>query len=509
MAMVARRGHFEAPADDEGSPSISHGDGKHLPGPQLTQTGEELEEIIRALAEEPEIAAERIRYPSFGMVAKPAEESLRGYKQALSRQTDTQFSSKTYDAFDGIIVTMCGTDAGGRPTHAAFDHEHEYYYDYAPLRRNLAILRNYLLARYAPTGADGQINAAALRAIATELGWMLAGEDGPQAAPVESWWQKILRRLLGSRKSKSPAPTSRFLAMANIPDRGIAFMYEFLRKFLESPEAANAPSGAQPPKDWKLLPLEQTVFSDENMVHYSRSSQMSQIADAFEIVAKHLRSVDDLQQQEKEISVQHAKDILENMRIILAQEGQKRMDVEDPVEREARVMLQAAVAYRSALANIAGRDSHALGDPGLQEASEAIDKLSYRIKLEEKEMQREEAKPEAVKASEQRIKQTPSRAKTKESVSSLLKKLDAGFNRVGELDRSLPRRLRAAGINPRDLTRQSAALSNVRDGMSNTMTGPKITQVSDANFVDVARKMNEAEPEQQKKENVSGQIAKG
>jgi hypothetical protein len=502
MAREAGRGYFEAPADDGSLSSLSENATSQADaGPpadlRIVQAGESLEDAIRAVAEEREIAAERIESASCGLIAKPSEESLLGYKQALIHENGIRFSPRAYGNFDGLIVKQCGE------THTAFNTADADYDDYAPLRRNLSILRNYLLVHYPAEGEAGQANIAAMRMLAVELGRALSG-GGAAPLAAEKWWQKILRMLLGGKPAR-PAP-GKFLSMANMPDQGIAFMYAHLRKFMESQLPANAAPGAQAPRDWKLLPLEQTPFSGENMERHSRSSQMGQIADAFELVARQLRSVDDLRQQEKDESVQHAKDILENMRIIVANRGEKRVDVEDPVVREARVMLQAAVAYRNALVDLASRDSHALGDPGLNEAADAVDKLSYRMRVEEKEMQREEAKPEAQKATEQRIAKTPSKNKTKEPVAALLKKLDVGFNRANEM--RVPARLRQMGLNPRDVSKQMSALRNVRDGMSNTMSGPKITQVSNSNFVDVARKMNEAEPEQPKKETSGGQLGK-
>jgi hypothetical protein len=501
MARGGSRGFFEA-SDDDVDASPPPGTEEFLPDAYSTipEDPAAQERIIDAAELEYDARAEKILYGGFGTVAKPAEETLQAYQCALVQSPETVFSPKDCSAFDEIIVA-CGVGEQGDPLHPAFNSMHRSHVLYAPLRRNLAILRNYLLVHYPLLGSDAQANISRMRAMAQEIGRALTG--GARLQQPKSWWQKIIRLLLG-KPAAGPAE-GRFLERANITDIGIAFMYSHLSAFMQQASANIAP-GTQAPKDWKMLPLEETPFSKKNMDLYSRSARMGQIAEAFEIIAMQLRSVDDLQYRQKRESVQHGKDILENLRIIMSEAGTKKVDVEDPVVRQAKLMLTAASDYRDAYASLAQGGLGALGDSQLHEASESIDKLSYRVKLEEREMQREEAKPEAVKTSTQKINKTPKQHKSKEPVALMLQRIDTGINRIQEIKKERIAKTKLTGL---EKGKDLSALRGVKDGMFNTMSEPKITQVSNAKFVDVAKTMNEVKPDQPEKIGGNNQLGTG
>ncbi len=489
----------------------------------LEHNSEVQETAILEAATEPRVEIEKLSYHS-GVVAKPTEESLRGYKQALKYEDDTRFSTEVYSFFDGIIVRECGVDKDGHPLHAAFTSGHAYHSDYTPLRRNLAILRNYLITHYLMEEVDEQVSLLIVQDMATQLGIALAGGRGKNPR-TEAWWLTAKRLILDNNLSRkltwnfivsiidqfragrdilSKPINEIFLLLANIPDRGIAYMYEYLLHFQESVGGgATGTPGNQAPRDWKILPLSETPFSAKNILHHSRSSRMGQIADAFEVVNKQMQSVDDLtmrsvdelKQPDKERSVKHARDILENMRIIMNMGEEQKVDVEDPHVHEAGLMLEVAVTYRNALGEVAKSDPNLINDPEFSQATAASEKIGYRVKVEERDMLKEEARPEAAKAADQRISKAPGKVKTKEPTALLLQKIDAGLNKFEKMDRKLPGRSKQNAMGTRDLGQHNAALKGVKEGLNSTMSGSKITQVSHPSMVSVAQRMNEAQPD--------------
>ena len=253
---------------------------------------------------------------AFGIILRPQGSSLWDHKCALSQsegRSSIRFSPENYPLFDRVLVQAAAPEADGS-VHPAFNSHHPRFRMYAPLRRNLAILRNFLMLRYPPESEQAEANRTALKAMATRLGNALRTREHAGSEKLLAGILHALRQLLAGRKLP-PRGHNHFLALANVPDRGIAFMYEYVRR--EQPLAASVASmPAAAPKDALLLPpLTQSPFSGENMAEHSDAAMMAQVSAALEIVTQ-MRSVGEMQERDREISVEHARDILRNMRII-------------------------------------------------------------------------------------------------------------------------------------------------------------------------------------------------
>lgn len=459
--------------------------------------GDSKEEAIHAAARDAQYERAKRKAESFGVIVTPAEDTLQGYKRVLRHETEIQFSRQNYGIFDDIVVQNSGLDRLGQPAQAAFNPGHKYFNDFAPMRRNLAMLRNYLLVKYPPDGENGPANVAKIQGMAAELGKALAGPGGGPMLP-ERWWHTLVRLFTGRDTSKPIVDT--FMRVSNMPDRGASYMYDYLQKGSSVPGASFFTGMAS--HDWKLPPLEETPFSVDNMRRHSRSSRMTEITNAFEAVTEQMhdpaqlavRKVDELNDPQKEVSVQHGKDILENLRILMTTGEEQKVDVEDPHVHEARLALQIAINFRNNLASLARYDPNLMNDPEIGEALSAFEKLSYRYKEQDKDMLKEEARPKAAEAMEQRAAKTPTKHKTKEPIALTLLKVEAGLNKVEKMHRKMAGMSKRAGIGTVDFSMNT---SKIRAGLDGTMSGAKVAYISEPTLVSTAKRLNEVQPEVQ------------
>lgn len=337
----------------------------------------------------------------YGLVVRPREQSLWGHKFALMQSetaTDIRFSPRNYPLFDGVIYKECGA------MHPAFNAAHRHYGIYAPLRRNLAILRNYLMAHYPPSGEHAAFHQKLLALMATQLG---AAFKSSGKLPWRTWLYLTFLRMIAGQKRAGREYTG-FLELAAIADRGVSFMYHYLRVLMDTPAFQNAIPGEQWPKDWMLLPLTQTPFSGENILLHSDAVQMQQIADALENVAKNFRKVDEMHETDRAISVQHARDILNNMRILAT--GLQEEKTHDSVDRrmaDAHDMLQVGLSFKGEMAEVAKSDPQLLNNPVIQQATASISKASSYVRSETKTVAKEtkQRPPEEKKQEERRPEQ--------------------------------------------------------------------------------------------------------
>jgi len=468
--------HFEYDFSGQNLPPLAES--------HTAQGSSESEEAVFAVIDELIIKGTPHEEAPYGLAVKPEEESLRGYKSVLeSGQHAIGFSPASYPAFDKIISDICGVN------HPAFSKQAVFYSYYLPLRINLAILRNYLMLRYSPKVSA--INIATLETMARKLGEVF------RVTPRKfTFMQRIALKILRLFKKKVPLHLpNRFLELANTPDRGIAFMHYYLCELQDTAAFSAAMPAAQMPKDWKLLPLEQTPFSGDNILRYGQSARMGQIADAFDVVVGQLHSINEMREQDRELSVEHAREILRNMRIIqTGAREQKSVDEIDTRIKEGKAMLEAAACFKQEASAVAQIDSSFLKDPKVAQATEAVEKIGYRAKSEHKSMLREENRPQAAQQVDKRMKKAPARNKTKEPVQQVAQRLENGLIRAAELRSLLKRQKQRAQTTGPTLnalgqpTQQSAkdatkVKQSVKDSLKDTMSvmsSPKISQVSNA-----------------------------
>jgi len=325
---------------------------------------EEEEKTTNARAIDEEAAEQRslrtawMRDFSFGPVMRPQQNTLRGYKFLL-RENDgangLQFSPKTYPVFDNVIVHECGVDKTGKSICPAFNPNHPHYEDFAPLRRNIAILRNYLLVTLfpegdflahdnSPAGREDLQNHRQIQLMAMVLGKGLAGETSKNILPVR--FIRSLWRLITGQDLSEPN-LSPLMNAANIPDKGIAVMYNYLFERHSKPTFWESLPFVQSPRDWKLLPREETPFSNTNLHMFSRSSMLEGVADKFDEITTQLSSVNTLSEADKCISVEHARTILEKLRILMgnSSKGTELHELTDSSQEKSFMLLRAAMAF--------------------------------------------------------------------------------------------------------------------------------------------------------------------
>lgn len=388
-----------------------------------------------------------------GAIVKPGLDNLRGYKWVM-RQEDgvrnIEFSQDDY-AFDRAIVKKCGVEDSEKSKIAAFNPDHPHYQDFAPLRRNIALLRNYLMTEMFedgqfiddPHSKEGKEDLARLRMLgemADRLGEALSGEREGEPSFVKRW-SHTMGNLLTGQELSTPYKNE-FMEKASIPDKGAAFMYDYLMGLKEE-RSFKELLGTETPHDWPLKPREETPLSDENLRLYSRSSMMMGVVLAFEQgVMTPLRSPEtigsildipapeNLNQRDREISVEYAREILEKLRKLHANkdEQEKLSQFTDEGHEEARKLLRVGIGLRDAVAQITDADPDAVfGNAAFAKAFDALEQLNYRMKLEAQKMLMQEYEPMAAKRLQKDIDETPDRYKTNASTESLYEDVGAGL----------------------------------------------------------------------------------
>jgi len=460
------------------------------------------EDAIKQAALEEHVDATWDTDSPYGSVARPKEETLRGYKFLLKQGDgirDLQFAQHNYGIFDAIIVRKCGVDEAQRSTHPAFAAEHPRYKDFAPLRRNLALLRDYLLVHnlpmYATDGKDTTTNAEKLQGMANQLGDALIGLKPPL---LVRWW-RTAKRLLSGKRLDEPNVND-FMKHANIPDEGVAFMYEYLYGLQTNPSFRNATPFMQHPSEWRMQPREETPFSDANVVNYSYAASMNRITHGFDTMVGHLHSLEKLSNRDRQLSVEYAREILRNMRINLGNgHDEALVDITDPRRDEARTLLKALLSYRGAISEIADANPNLLQDPSLhyRETVEVLEKIDYRLKTTLHAMLTEEGDTANAQAVARRMEQTPSQYKTNEPIEQLIGQFEAGLSYAGDMLSRLPARVKTERDVSQTRTQQQQAADVVRQGASN-ISNVRISQVSDPSVMRSAEEINGQQPEPQR-----------
>jgi hypothetical protein len=418
---------------------------------------------------------------SVGSITRPQDNDLGGYKGVLKRGGgvyNIEWSPYDYSAFEGTIIKKTGVDDVGRATGPAFNPDHADYAKYSGLRRNLAILRNYLFVQYFPDGrvssnpesADyqqDQANLAKISQIAEHLGNKLASLDAAPPSTAEKWFHSLTEIAHGN----DPLPdVSTFMSRANLPDVGTALMYDYLLSEQAKPvhwwKKMPLVSHSLTPADWGLKPREQTVFSDENIKTFSRGSSMEAIASDLDHVATSLHSIDRLSAEDRKISIEHARNILENLKFMVGNplvEGELR-ELTDEKKEEALKIQRVALGYRGGLSAIAKADPELLArlleeenkkdadgnfihaKRPLMEASDAINALAYHVKEQAAVMLNAEGQTESAQAMREKAAATAQQYRdldAKNSVRELLDRIGTGLDAAYQIERSL-----AAGVVP-------------------------------------------------------------
>jgi hypothetical protein len=437
-----------------------------------------------------------------GPAVKPQHDTLRGYKRILKQGggvRDVMFSASSYRIFDGIIAKRGGVDPDSRKyLNPAFNAEHPEYDNYSALRRNIAILRNYLLVTMLPDGNKESPNYVALQQMAEKLGDALAEKPGFLAR-----WSHSVKRLFKGGDLATPE-TNPFREAANVPDKGIATMYDYLFDRRDTPVSLFPnPVAYATSKPWDLQAREQTPFSDENLLLYGRATVMEGIANAFEEVVKQIdtlqkngNAVDTMTESDKKISVEHAHTILEKLRILIgSRQEETNVDViEDSKRAEAELLLRATMAYSDSIHELARVDPNLLRDPTLQDTHDALGQIDYLMKVEAAEALREEGRTDAAQAMAKRASSMAPRRT--QPIGSLVSRVSRGYSQSSSLSSSAGSKgSRSSSRSSQSSSPQSSRNAAARQAVQATTTtfapGGRVKQVSNPSLMLFAQHINE------------------
>lgn len=448
---------------------------------------------------------------TIGSVVRPRNNTLAGYQAMLrtsGREWNVQFSPQEYGSFDEIVLKAAGLDDNGKPNSAMFNPNHPLYEEFAPLRRNLAVLRNYIMCQMFPDGEfipnvkthDGEEDYSRyqmLNEMAERLGKKLA--EGGEVKPTFS---QALKNMMKLQPVGVPS-LSKFASDANIPDKGAAVMYDFLFNLRTD-------------KDYRdvMKPTEETPFSSANLATSSRALRMEAVADAYEHnVMVQLRVPDapeNLSPADRNTSVEIARDILERLRKLLASTADRSQlsQFTDDREEEGLRFLKVADSFREAVARIKDIDPGMIqNNRAFGEAFEALEQIGYRMKGETATALSNDQEPAAAEAMKKEMEKTPEQYKTAASTETLLAKVDSGLKEAARLQqriadkiamREADRALRRGAQNKTSRDALSRAQRSVRKsletqlkGLDDKMAGATLTAANNEEALKYARQLEE------------------
>ena len=415
-----------------------------------------------------------------GAVARPAENSLRGYKSVL-RQGDgvrnVEFSPYDYGSFDLIIMQQAGADKTNLPMHPAFNNSHTDYIKYAPLRRNLAILRNYLMVTKFPDGvynSDDKEDVKGLKIIeniSENLGRALAGSDNNNSL-IERWAKSIWKLI--TFQSLDHKTDNDFIKAANVPDIGIATMYNYLIELQNDKSIFDFLPFMTNPRDWALPTREQTPFSEENLHKFCNSCAMAKVVDSLALTTKNLRSPETLSARDKYVSVELARNILDKLWAKLDGKDLQAFELKDQRQEISRMVLRVARAYRGTMSEIAKIAPQYLQNQQLFAATNALDQITYLARGDLAAMFAEEGNTQAQQEC-LNYRELSLNSDLKNQIlplQQLIKYLENGLNEADRIEKSLK--------TPANSIQQSEEI-----------TSPHITGVNNPALLEAARRSNQ------------------
>lgn len=207
------------------------------------------EDYAGQLAEMRSSANARIQFwPHVGKFIIPRENSFAAHLQLVQggRNVDLHFDPATYKFFDRIIAETAQRPEIFEPSHPSYAH-------YAPLRDNLAVLRNDVMGMYMDDGSfdpGDEKHIPQIVSIANEIGQAINNEH------------RRLPRLFAPHLNTD---------LLNMEGDGAAYAYRHLRS---RQRGAGLLSGlindirqwmGMPLREWNLPPVQYTPFSEDGL----------------------------------------------------------------------------------------------------------------------------------------------------------------------------------------------------------------------------------------------------
>ncbi|MEI6730922.1 MAG: hypothetical protein WCL30_06645, partial [Pseudomonadota bacterium] len=317
-----------------------------------------------------------------------------------------------------------------------------------PLRRNLAILRNYIMVNMFPDGEfepEGDSEAAKqdrknLQKVKDIAEYVADALIDANDAKQMDFFESIGNFFSSKRKYKPDF--SNFLDLANVPDKGLVYLYDHVLAIQRDNSVLDWLPFRTTPRDWQLPERQNSPFSDYNMANFNNAATMTKVVDSFDRVTTHCNSVDSLSKRDKEISIQEARYIIEKLRVEIDESSVFTIEIKDDRQAIARMSLKVAYAFRNALSDIAKSSPDLLtGDPDIIEAVEALGHMNYRFKNYLADMFKEENNSQGTEIVINNINSGDDRFKTNEQevpLIALVDKLQKGMEAAYDLGKNLP-----------------------------------------------------------------------
>ncbi len=338
-------------------------------------------EMLREMHEEG--SSGRIQFwPNVGKFIIPVEETFAAHQQLVQKGADGAklgFDTQAYRFFDRVIV-----ETAGRPD--IFDPNRATYGQYAPLRENLAALRNYVMGTYMTDGSfdpGDERYIPQLVSMATEVGRAISNE------------KRLLPALF------APSLDTKLL---NMEGDGAAYAYRHLKKLERTTGLFNSVVSdirrwmGMPVREWDLPPVEYTPFSEDGLNARAPLDPLTMSDEKLRAYAQKL-ALEKVQAQEQEEAaveeslnnatkretVEHGITILRWFKDIKFSDRSPQSILQDGSADEKREMVGVVAKfvgfYQQIMSRAMARDPSLSNSEQIQQGNEAAKVLKHSIEL--------------------------------------------------------------------------------------------------------------------------------
>lgn len=410
--------------------------------------------------------------PEIGTFKTPQQASY----QAFARFHDTdefnlQFSETEYRSFDAIVAQRAFEEKNFDFNPLTSDR-HDLHGHYAPLRKNIAIVRNFIYSKYFNNSRYGNQD--------TFNAW--DPEEAHCAAILPQIAEMLGEALYKGKQGTAPGFNSLDLDLANTPDMGAAAIYDHLVK-LQNERSFKHPLKwlmGKPNYAWNLPPLEESPFRPEYMrlsalgvepwvgPARSKGEKMMKLGQKLQYVGATVNVAERLDRPVKDKAIYYGKKILENFRIIGGDTDRNAgLAINDNDEiRQVFRLVEASVIFKHKYQEMLVENPSLAQHPDFIAAQDAINKLACMVKKQAVEdLYQEGRNADAQSLAESLASLPPEYTDGRETFTSLAGKLHNGFREIARM-KGLP--FPAHSVSPQEVAMLMAQAQS--QGMQQTNT---------------------------------------
>jgi hypothetical protein len=445
-------------------------------GPSGQITGQEVGDVFEGFAEDEQRALEnelaerrkqivRVeRQLEIGPLCAPTHDTFGGYKAihdfGLEGETGSfpiQFDPHRFGVFDGNV---CFKFEGDKELAGPLSNtQHQDYEKHASLRRNVAILRNFLYVHY--FGKNGY--------------QPFLESDRKAKEKIEDMAQCLGE---GLKNSVTWNPFSHMMNPLDIeeasnPDQGAVYMYNYLLRLQEKrssmTDSINPLNWSTLPSSyWELPPIEQSPFAPiymkmeqlgiEPFIDYTPDSLGEKLANLgvqLDFTRAQLRAPDQLSKPVRDESIYLARKILDNFRILAGtnpRNSNLAVNEADEMQQIERIY-DVAIVYKDKYCQLVNQYPDLVNNQAFMVANDAMSKLTYLVKLQALEELDKEGNTSRSQLMAELMDRIPPhhRPQPGETFTKLMSRLEAGLEEAARL----------RGIAPRMVTNQQSVATVV------------------------------------------------